>query len=433
MTAEMLARLQFAANITFHILFPSITIALSWILLYFKCAFNRSQSESWKKLYMFWTKVFGLSFSFGVVSGVTMSFQFGTNWPGFMEKVGNIAGPLLGNEVLSAFFLEATFLGIMLFGFGRVPNLLHDIATFLVAVGTTLSAFWIISLNSWMHTPAGFEIIDGVVIAKDWFQVVFNPSFPYQFSHVLIGSGITAAFLITGIETYKETKNSNNESVVKGKNFGILLITILLPIQIIIGDLHGLNVLKHNPAAIAAMEGLWETKKGIPLVVFAIPNEKKAENKYSVEIPKLSSLILTHSWNGEVRGIDSFETHPPVLPVFFAFRIMVGMGFLMFFIGIYASYRMIIRKSYNKFLNTILIFMTFSGWIANIAGWYVSEVGRQPYLVFNILTRTDALSKIVSDTKLSFTFPIYLIMYVVLLCVYVWTIFYMARNDTQKQ
>lgn len=298
----VLARIQFAANISFHILFPMITIALGWVLLFFKLRYTGTGEQKWMNAYKLWVKVFALTFALGVVSGITMSFQFGTNWPGFMERVGNIAGPLLAYEVLTAFFLEASFLGIMLFGFKRVGNRVHTLATFLVAFGTTLSAFWILALNSWLHTPAGFEMIDGQAHATDWMAIIFNPSFPYRLVHTMIASGLTVAFLIAGVSAYRWLRNDRGPSVIATLRTGLMLGAVLIPIQIVVGDLHGLNTLEHQPAKVAAMEGLWETRAGAPLVLFGIPDEDTRSNKFAIEIPKMASFILTHDPDGELKG-----------------------------------------------------------------------------------------------------------------------------------
>ena len=318
----VLARVQFAANITFHILFPTISIAMGWSLLFFKTRFVATGQQHWMDAYQFWVKIFALTFALGVVSGITMSFQFGTNWPGFMNTVGNVAGPLLAYEVLTAFFLEATFLGIMLFGRGRVSEGVHTLATWLVALGTTASAFWILALNSWMHTPAGFEMINGQAHVTSWFEVIFNPSFPYRMTHMLIASGLTGSFLLAGISAYRWLKDDRAKDVMAALRTGVMVAAVLIPVQIVVGDLHGLNTLKYQPAKLAAMEGIWETQKGVPAVLFAIPDQASQSNRYEIAIPKLASFYLTHDWNGEVKGIKEFgEQHPPVGPVFWAFRI----------------------------------------------------------------------------------------------------------------
>jgi cytochrome d ubiquinol oxidase subunit I len=334
----LLSRIQFATNISFHILFPSISIALGWFLFYFKIRYKGDGDDVWMRAYRFWVKVFALTFALGVVSGITMSFQFGTNWPGYMETVGNIAGPLLGYEVLTAFFLEATFLGIMLFGINRVSNRLHTIATFLVAFGTTMSAFWIIALNSWMQTPTGFEmrLVDGSYKAfpLDWFEIIFNPSMPYRLAHMLVASGLTAAFLIAGISAYRILKKDHKPAPRLALKTAVIAAAILIPIQIFLGDLHGLNSFKHQPAKVAAVEAVWKTEKGAPLVLFAIPDAKNQENDFAIEIPNVASLILTHKLDGEIKGLNEFpNAHPPVAPVFYAFRIMLGVGMLMLIVS----------------------------------------------------------------------------------------------------
>lgn len=424
----LLSRIQFAANITFHIMFPTITIALGWILLFFKLRFNATGDKSWMDCYFFFTKVFALSFALGVVSGITMSFQFGTNWPGFMTSVGNIAGPLLAYEVLTAFFLEATFLGIMLFGFRRVPGWLHTLATVLVAVGTTLSAFWILVLNSWMHTPAGFEMVDGVAHATDWWAIIFNPSMPYRLSHMLVASGLTAAFVVAGISAFRWLLSHQEKAVMNGLKTGIYLAAILIPVQILLGDLHGLNTKEYQPAKVAAMEGLWETQKGAPLILFAIPNEQTRSNDFAIEIPGLASYVLTHDWEGEVKGLNEFEgEHPPVAMIFWMFRIMVGVGILMLLVSWTGAYQLLRKGNISNIMGKILVAMMFSGWVATIAGWYVTEVGRQPYLVQGVLTTEAALGE-VKGGMVATTLAGYLAIYALLLTAYVSTIFYMAKK-----
>jgi cytochrome bd ubiquinol oxidase subunit I len=427
----ILSRIQFAANISFHILFPTITIALGWALLGFKLAYNRTGNDAWMDVYRFWVKVFALSFAMGVVSGITMSFQFGTNWPGFMEKVGNIAGPLLAYEVLTAFFLEAVFLGIMLFGFSRVSNWLHTLATVLVACGTTLSAFWIIVLNSWMHTPAGFEMRDGVAHATDWMAIVFNPSMPYRLVHMLLASGLTVAFLIAGVSAYRWLRGDHAESVRKAMTASITAAALLIPVQIYAGDMHGLNTLEHQPAKVAAMEGNWETRSNVPLVLFGWPDEKARETKFEIAVPNGASLILKHEAAGVVPGLNDFQgKHPPVAPVFWGFRIMVGTGMLMLaasWLGVWYLSRRRGADGLPRLYLRGLVAMTFSGWLATIAGWYVTEIGRQPWLVQGVLSTKDALGPVPAGMVAS-TLIMYLMTYALLLAAYVAVIIQLARK-----
>lgn len=424
----VLARLQFAANITFHILFPTISIALGWFLLFFKTRFVATGLQHWMDAYQFWVKIFALTFALGVVSGITMSFQFGTNWPGFMNAVGNVAGPLLAYEVLTAFFLEATFLGIMLFGRGRVSESVHTLATWLVALGTTASAFWILALNSWMHTPAGFEMINGQAHVTSWLEVIFNPSFPYRMTHMLIASGLTGSFLLAGISAYRWLKNDRAKDVMAALRTGVMVAAVLIPVQIVVGDLHGLNTLKYQPAKLAAMEGIWETQRGVPAVLFAIPDKATQSNLYEIAIPKLASFYLTHDWNGEVKGIKEFgDQHPPVGPVFWAFRIMVGMGLLMLAVSWFASYELKFKNTLSKRTAMILVAMTFAGWVALVSGWYVTEIGRQPWLVQGVLTTAQAASQ-VPAANIALSLAMYLTLYAALLSAYVSVVFYLAKK-----
>ena len=423
-----LARIQFAANISFHILFPTITIALGWILLFFKLRFRATGDEKWMVAYGFWVKVFALSFAMGVVSGVTMSFQFGTNWPGYMMTVGNIAGPLLAYEVLTAFFLEASFLAVMLFGRDRVSDRMHTIATLLVAGGTTLSAFWILALNSWMQTPAGFEMISGQAHPTSWWEVVFNPSFPYRLAHMLIASGLTASFLVAGLSAYKWLRGDRSPAVMAALRTGVYLAAMLIPVQMVVGDLHGLNTLEHQPAKLAAMEGIWRTEQGVPAVLFAVPNETTKENDYEVAIPKLASLYLTHHLDGEVKGLDQFpHDQPPVKPVFYAFRVMVGVGLLMLLISWSSAWQLKRRGEPSPWLARALVGMTFSGWLAVLAGWYVTEIGRQPWLVTGVLRTADAASATPAPI-IGLSLSMYLAVYVGLILAYISVLFYLARK-----
>ncbi|WP_353134078.1 cytochrome ubiquinol oxidase subunit I [Limnohabitans sp.] len=424
----LLARLQFAANITFHILFPTISIAMGWFLLFFKTRFVATGEQHWMDAYQFWVKIFALTFALGVVSGITMSFQFGTNWPGFMNTVGNVAGPLLAYEVLTAFFLEATFLGIMLFGRGRVSEGVHTLATWLVALGTTASAFWILALNSWMHTPAGFEMINGQAHVISWFEVIFNPSFPYRMTHMLLASGLTGSFLLAGISAYRWLKNDRALDVMASLRTGVMVAAVLIPVQIFVGDLHGLNTLKYQPAKLAAMEGIWETQQGVPAVLFAIPDQATQSNLYEIAIPKLASFYLTHDWNGEVKGIKDFgDKHPPVGPVFWAFRVMVGVGLLMLAVSWFASYELKFKPSLSKRTAMVLVAMTFAGWVALVSGWYVTEIGRQPWLVHGVLTTAQAASQVPAG-NIALSLAMYLTLYVALLSAYVSVVFYLAKK-----
>lgn len=424
----LLSRIQFAANISFHILFPTITIALGWLLVYFKIRFDLSQHPVWMRAYRFWVKVFALTFALGVVSGITMSFQFGTNWPGFMETIGNIAGPLLAYEILTAFFLEATMLGIMLFGFNKVPRWLHTLATLLVAIGTTMSAFWILVLNSWMQTPVGFEMRDGIAHATDWLAIIFNPSFPYRFSHMMLASALTVCFLVAGLSAYRLYRGDNKKAPRLTLKTALFSAAILAPTQAFVGDLHGLNTLEHQPQKVAAMEGLWHTQSGAPLVLFGIPDAETQSNRFAIEIPKLASLILTHDLNGELQGISDFpDAHPPVAPVFFSFRVMVGTGLLMLFVAWWCSIRLYRHGELSKLQYQVLIGMSFSGWIATLAGWYVTEIGRQPYLVYGVLKTSEAVTTVAAE-QVALTLVMYLVLYVVLLVAYIKTLFWLAKR-----
>jgi cytochrome d ubiquinol oxidase subunit I len=447
MDAFLLSRIQFAANISFHILFPTITIALGWVLLFFKLRYRATGDGRWMEAYAFWVKVFALSFALGVVSGITMSFQFGTNWPGFMESVGNIAGPLLAYEVLTAFFLEAVFLGIMLFGFSRVPSWAHTGATFLVAFGTTMSAFWIIVLNSWMHTPQGFEIRNGVAHATDWWAIIFNPSMPYRFAHMVLASFLTCAFLIAGVSAFRWLIGGRTAGVRVALKTAIYSAAVLIPVQIFVGDMHGLNTLEYQPQKVAAMEANWETRGNVPLVLFALPDEEARENDYEVAIPNGASLILTHHADGVVPGLNDFVTpegevlHPPVAPVFWSFRVMVGTGVLMLIVS-WAAAAMMLRRAPDggrrgveglpRWMLGGLVGMSFAGWVATLAGWYTTEIGRQPWLVQGVLTTEAAVGPVSAPMVLS-TLIAYLVVYAILLGAYVTVIFYLARKASRGE
>lgn len=430
--ALLLARTQFGLNIAFHILFPTLTIALAWFLVYFRVRYERSRDPAWLVTYKLWVKVFALTFAMGVVSGIVMSFQFGTNWPGYMNQVGNIAGPLLAYEVLTAFFLEATFLGVMLFGMNRVPGWLHVLSTVVVAVGTSLSAFWILALNSWMQTPAGHVMADGVWIAGDWWAVIFNPSFPYRLTHMLLASGLTASFVICGLSAWRLLRAPGDDSATKTLRVAVLVAAVLVPVQIFVGDLHGLNTLEHQPAKIAAIEAIWKTEKGAPLVLFAVPNEKERRNDYAIEIPKGAALVLKHDAEAELRGLDEFEPdRPPVAPLFFGFRLMVGIGVGMLLLSWFGVWRLRRGPPPRLLLWTFAAF-TFSGWIATLAGWIVTEVGRQPWLVYGVLRTKDAVGHI-SGAQLGASLTGYVLTYGLMLLAYFVVITHMAGKGAEQQ
>ncbi|MEL6518999.1 MAG: cytochrome ubiquinol oxidase subunit I, partial [Pseudomonadota bacterium] len=417
------------------------------VLLFFKLRYRATGAEKWMDAYRFWVKVFALSFAMGVVSGITMSFQFGTNWPGFMETVGNIAGPLLAYEVMTAFFLEAVFLGIMLFGASRVPDWLHTLATFLVAFGTTMSAFWILVLNSWMHTPAGFEMRDGVAFATDWWAIIFNPSMPYRLVHMLLASGLTCAFLIAGISAFRMLIGDRSEAVRNTLRFGAIMGAVLIPIQIFAGDMHGLNTLEHQPQKVAAMEGNWVTGPNVPLILFAIPDQDARENDFEISIPNGASLILKHSADGVVPGLNDFVAedgtilHPRVAPVFYSFRIMIATGMAMLLLSWTACWLMARRHPEGgrrgvEGLPKLVLFgfaaMAFSGWLATLAGWYTTEIGRQPWLVDGVLLTKDAVADVPAPLVMG-TLITYLTVYAALIFAYIAVIFYLARKAAKGE
>jgi cytochrome d ubiquinol oxidase subunit I len=428
--ALLLARAQFGLNIGFHIMFPALTIALAWYLLGFRIAYQRTRDEAWLATFKLWLKIFALTFAMGVVTGVTMSFQFGTNWPRYMTTVGAIAGPLLSYEVLTAFFLEATFLGIMLFGMNRVPDWVHIASCGVVAFGTTVSAFWILALNSWMHTPAGHVFADGQWIAADWLAVIFNPSFPYRLAHMLIASGLTASFVVAGLSAWRLLWAPFDTSAGKTLRAGLMVAAALVPVQIFVGDQHGLNTLEHQPAKIAAIEALWQTERGAPLVLFAIPNEERKRNDYSIELPYGASLILKHDKRGEIRGIEAFgEDHPPVAPLFFGFRLMVGIGVMMLLVswaGTWATRR---KRAAPRWMLWVFAAFTFSGWVATLAGWIVTEVGRQPWLVTGLLRTKDAVGQ-ATGAQLGASLTGYILTYSALFIAYMIVLTHLAGKGS---
>ncbi len=434
-SAEFLSRIQFAFVISFHIIFPSFTIGLASLLAVLEGLWLKTKHPVYIEIYKFLVKIFAVSFGMGVVTGVVMSYQFGTNWAIFADKTSNVIGPLLGYEVLTAFFLESTFLGIMLFGWGRVSNKIHFISTCTVAIGTLISAFWILAASSWMHTPAGYEIMeDGVFYPKNWLDIVFNPSFSHRFFHMIFAAYLTTAFVIAGIASYFLLKGRHLKHSKIMLTMSIFFTVILVPIQIFVGDSQGLNTKKYQPAKIAAMEAVWETERGAPLTLFGIPNEEKMVTEYAIKIPKLASIILTHSLDGEIRGLKTWkkEDRPPVIPVFFGFRIMVGIGILMFFttyLGLYLFFKKKLFLS-TKFHKWCMLISPI-GFIGILSGWFVTEIGRQPYVVYGLMRTSQAASNITAHEVL-FTLILFIVVYVCLVSAGIYYIFKLIKNGIKE-
>jgi len=397
----LLARIQFAFTISFHIIFPSFTIGLASWLAVVEWLWLKTGNNIYQEIYRMWIKIFAICFGLGVVSGVVMSYQFGTNWSVFSDKVGNIIGPLLGYEVLTAFFLEASFLGIMLFGWGKVSKRMHFTSTCIVAAGTFISAFWIISANSWMQTPQGFEIgTDGLLYPTSWLEIIFNPSFPYRLAHMVTAAYLTTTFVVGGIGSYYLFHKVHMPHARIMLGMAMLMAVFVAPIQLFIGDVHGLNTLEHQPRKIAAMEGMWDTETGAGLRLFAIPDQKNQTNHYEVIIPKLASIILTHDPDGTVQGLKNWipEDQPPVTIVFWSFRVMVAIGFAMILTVIFAIFLYFRKQLYSaRWFQYWCMAMTPSGFIAILAGWFVTEVGRQPYIAYGVIRTIDGISPVISE------------------------------------
>ncbi len=397
--ALTLARMQFAFTMSFHIIFPAFSIGLASYLAVLEGLWLWKKEQVYRDLFNYWKKIFAVAFGMGVVSGIVMSYQFGTNWSVFSDKAGAVIGPLMGYEVLSAFFLEAGFLGVMLFGEKRVGAGLHFFATLMVAVGTLISATWILSVNSWMQTPAGHSItIAGQYVPEDWWAVIFNPSFPYRFVHMVLAAYLTTAFVVGGIGAWHLLKDNASPGARVMFSMAMWMAALVAPIQILAGDQHGLNTLEYQPAKVAAMEGNYETHAGAPLILFGIPDDDAEETRYQIAIPKLGSLILTHHSDGEVKGLKAFpkEERPPAEIVFWSFRIMVGIGFAMLGMGLWGLLRRLQKERLYEdlWLHRIALLMTPSGFIAVLAGWITTEVGRQPYTIYGLLTTAQSASPI---------------------------------------
>jgi cytochrome bd ubiquinol oxidase subunit I len=395
--ALLLARLQFAFTVAFHIIFPAFTIGLASYLAVLEGLWLLTGRGVYLSVFNYWKKPFALSFGMGVVSGIVMSYQFGTNWSVFSDRTGPILGPLMGYEVLSAFFLEAGFLGVMLFGMSRVGKTLHFAATAMVAVGTLLSAFWILSANSWMHTPAGFAMRGEQFVPVDWWAVIFNPSFPYRLVHMVLAAYLTTAFVVGAVGAFHLLRDRANPGARLMFSMAMWMAALVAPLQIVAGDLHGLNTLEHQPAKVAAMEGHWETRAGQPAILFGWPDRQAEVTRYSVEIPKLGSFILTHDWDGVVKGLKSWprSERPNALILFWTFRIMVTVGFLMVLVGLWSLWLRFRQRLYDSAgLLRASVVMGPAGFIAVLAGWITTESGRQPYTVYGLLRTADSVSPI---------------------------------------
>ena len=399
--AVMLARIQFAFTISFHIIFPAFTIGLASWLAVLEGLWLKTGNSLYKDIYRMWIKIFAVCFGLGVVSGVVMSYQFGTNWSVFSDKVGNVIGPLLGYEVLTAFFLEASFLGIMLFGWGRVSKKMHFASSCIVAIGTIISAFWILSANSWMQTPQGFELgQDGLLYPTSWLEIIFNPSFPYRFFHMIIAAYLTTAFVAAGVGAYYLWKKIHLEHAKIIFAMSMIMAVFVAPLQLVVGHAHGENTLEHQPIKVAAMEGNWERGGNKPLYLFGIPNEQTETTDYGLAIPGGASLVLTGSLDGEIPGLKDVpkEERPPVGVVFWAFRIMVGIGLAMILTGAIAAYLYYKKRLFasNPFF-LWCISLSPSGFIAILAGWFVTEVGRQPWTAYGVITTAESISPVVAE------------------------------------
>jgi cytochrome d ubiquinol oxidase subunit I len=420
----LLARLQFAFTIAFHIIFPSFTIGLAAYIATLEVMWWRTGNELYGRISRFWTKIFAVSFGMGVVSGIVMSYQFGTNWSRFSAAMGNIVGPLAGYEVLTAFFLEATFLGILLFGAQRVPRWLHVFSAVAVAVGTALSAFWILAANSWMHTPTGHEMRAGVAVPVDWWAIIFNPSFPYRLAHMLNASYLTAGFVVLAVGARYVLAGRHPDEARVMVRMALGLLAVMAPLQLLIGDLHGLNTLKHQPIKIAAMEAHWDGSKPGDFSIIAWPDEKAESNRFEIAIPRGASLVLTHDPNGLFPGLKDVppQDRPPVATVYFAFRIMLAIGFFMIAAALYGAWlwwrgRLFETRWYHR----IVAQAWWTGFVAVIAGWVVTESGRQPWLVQGIMRTADGTSPVLAGAILT-TLILFVIVYAVIFSMGIWFI-----------
>lgn len=398
MTALELARIQFGFTIAFHIVFPAMTIGLASYLVVLEGSWLKTRQQVYKDLYHFWLKIFGVTFGMGVVSGLVMSYQFGTNWRGFSTFAGGVTGPLLAYEVLTAFFLEAGFLGVMLFGWNRVGPSLHFFASIMVAIGTLISMTWILASNSWMQTPQGYEIVNNIIVPVDWFKIIFNPSFPYRLVHMAIAAYLATALFVGASAAWQLLQKNDSPAIRKMLSMTMWMALLVAPIQVVVGDFHGLNTLKYQPAKVAAMEGHWQNNsgEGLPLLLFGLPDMQHEKTRFELALPHLGSLILTHSWDGQIKGLKEFapQDRPNSAIIFWSFRVMVGLGMLMILLGFWSLYMRSRGKLYESTL--FLRFATLmgpAGLIALLAGWITTEVGRQPWVVYGVMRTKDAVSQ----------------------------------------
>ena len=422
--AAMLARLQFAFTIAFHILFPTLTIGLGGFLALLEWRWLRTGCGAYQLLYHFWVKVFALAFGMGVVTGVVLSYEIGTNFGRFADATGNVLGPLLGYEVLSAFFLEAGFIGVMLFGWGRVGPRMHFFATCMVVVGTMISAFWIIAANSWMQTPTGYRFEGGRFFVESWLDVIFNPSMPTRFLHMILASYVAAMFVVAGVSALHLAMDRPPILARLALKNAMAVLAVVVPAQIIVGDLGGLVAEKHQPLKIAAMEGRWETVRGAPLILFALPDQANEVNRYEIGFPKMASFILTHEFDGEVRGLKEKPAadRPPVAIVFWAFRIMVGMSVAMLLVAVWGLLLSLRNRLYRSgWFQFVCILMIPSGFVATLAGWIAAESGRQPWTVYGLLRTSDTVSNVPAGS-ITVSLALFIIVYNVLLAAYAYYI-----------
>ncbi len=415
--AEFLSRIQFAWVVGWHILLPAFTVGLASFIAFLEGAYALTRRAVFLHLSQFWLKIFAVSFGMGVVTGIVMPFQFGTNWSRFSDAAGNIISPLLAYEGLTAFFLEATFLGVLLFGRKLVPPSMHFVAAVLVAVGTLSSSFWILATNSWMQTPIGYEVIDGRFFPKDWFQIVFSPSFPYRLAHTVSAFYVTTAFVVLGVGAYTVRRG---QWVAEGRmmlRLALWFLAIFVPLQIVLGDLHGLNTLEHQPAKLAAIEGLWDGGRGVPASIIGWPDQTAERNLAEIAIPRVGSLYLTHSWDGEVKGLKDFppDQRAPVAIVYFAFRIMVGIGLLMLAV-VAAGFVLMARGRLDqtRWYLRLCQFTTCLGFIAVIAGWTTTEVGRQPWTIYGLMRTADSVSPSLTGSNVLISLLLYVAVYLLI-------------------